>query len=101
MNMKDSDNCGRKDAKYSCILHSNTIINACVESAICNEKGYDEGNYRVRKCPRSECKKNDDVRDAVVAVKYNPVKLMGNIRGTTESSVNTSNEKSEGKKTSS
>ena len=98
MNMKDWYICERKDTKYSCILCSNAICNVCAESAMYNEEGYDEDNYRVGKCPRGKCKKIDNVSDAPVAVKNNAVKLIGNVGGNTENSINKSNEKSEGKR---
>ena len=97
MNMKDCYICGPKDTKYSCRLCSNTTRNLCAESAICNEEDYDEDNYSVGKCLRGECIKADDVCDAPVAMKYNPVKLMGNIGGSPASSDNASNNKPEGK----
>ena len=61
MNMKDCYICGRKDTKYSCILCSNAIRNVCAESAMYNEEGYDEDNYRVGKCSRSKCKKIGEI----------------------------------------
>ena len=74
--MEDCYICGQKDAKYSCILCSNAICNACAESAKYNGEGYDEDNYHVRKCPCGKCKKIDNVSDAPVAVKNNVVKLI-------------------------
>ena len=98
MKMKDCYICGRKDTKYSCILCSNAIYNVCAESAMYNEEGYDEDNYRVGNCPHGKCKNIDNVSDAPVAIKNNSVKLIGNVGGNTENSVSKSNEKSEGKR---
>ena len=52
----------------------NPICNACAETAKSDEKGYDEGNYRVGKCPRGECKKDYNMPSSVVSDKksFNP-----------------------------
>ena len=94
INMKDCCICGRKDTKYSCILCSNAICNVCAESAMYNEEGYDEDNYRVGKCPLGKCKKIDN---APVAINDNVEKLTGNDGESTNINISKSKEKSEGK----
>ena len=53
--------CKRKDTKYRCTLCETYVCNACAVPVDEAEKGYDEGNYRVGKCPREECSNVDDV----------------------------------------
>ena len=60
--MADCYKCGRKNTKYSCILCDKTICNPCADIAAENEPDYDDDNYRVGKCPNSECQKKIKVK---------------------------------------
>ena len=63
-----------KDTQYSCILCFNPICDACAEASKSDENGDDEDNYRDEKCPRDECKKDDNMLSSVVVDKksFNP-----------------------------
>ena len=58
--------CERKVTKYRCTVCGNHVCNVCSEPVDINEKGYDEGNYRVGKCPRGACINTDSELSTVV-----------------------------------
>ena len=46
--------------QHRCTLCETCVCNACAVPVDEAGKGYDEGNYRVGKCPRGECSNVDD-----------------------------------------
>ena len=71
--MADCYKCGRKNTKYSCILCDKIICNPCADIAEENEPGYDDDNYRVGKCPNSECQKKIKIKPTTNNKKPNSI----------------------------
>ena len=52
--------CNRENTKHSCVLCVNRVCNVCAVPVDETQKGYDEQNYQVGKCPNGACEQMKD-----------------------------------------
>ena len=52
--------CNRENTKHSCVLCGNRVCNVCAVPVDESQKGYDEQNYQVGKCPNGACEQMKD-----------------------------------------